>query len=1001
MRKSGQRFRSLNPRAVIRSRSGVTLVELTIAVSISLVSVMAIGSVANYVETNRRVGMRDSARLEKKIELINAISNPRVWLATTNDADNLEYLKCVMSGGACEALPKGLKLRRPNGETLYDHTLTQGGETVGISPDGSQCYGFNLVDGNDACPARYLLTWNISCPAAGPCAAPSIRVNGEYQYKPKTIREPIQASRYSFNFDINLPEVSPLYAFQDELILAVNQAPATIDVLKNDSVMSSKTAYVKSISSPSMGTATYVDGKITYQPNPGAYGMERIDYVIEEMRFGQLVATTGVLWIRVMTPYTWVGDGSTPSILDANNWCGSVVDGKCAHDLGSGGVLSNAHLSTAALVFNENCNSCVVDLEAPVDGGGTLTLNSIELGVQFPGVVYQKSNVRIHNRRLAATGTKQPSDPSLTGMFSQKGGTFVGSDDPSHTLEVARRYPSYSSTTVPEGINAFDIEGGRFIAPKGSLEIIGDRMNVAAAAQFDNNGGTVVVKPKHGSTLASKQGTIVNTSNLQFNHFVFSSVGGGDYAINFSQSFKTVDLTLELNSINDAMRDVSEDHAANPKEIEVSGNINIIGDGGSQLDGSSDRAMRIRVNGIADQTIRSTAAKAGCLSSLIIDKPSGRLTLEGQVCVEHDLEYVRGEVESAGAEVIWGGIMSYNGSYTSTSATPLELANLRIANVMSHNTITAPLVVSQKLILDMCFHRPSSCSMYSLKATGAGRFFVKGDVEVISYWHDTDRSLMPTIELVGDGNQRLIGPSVDPMNTNLLTKFRAPPLPNVVFNKTGGSVAFSGKIGFMGDLSIPAGHIVNAQGASVEVRTRHGIGFGRFDIPNGLTVRDLAYSSGVDLGGSTITVLNQLVDALPDGWWHPYNGTIDLQGDFALRSFKSHSATPNNFLIRFSGIATQTIAGPLEPPSPSISEWSFVPNDLKLNLEVRAGSTVTNQCTVAEPGRRFRDIQVHGTWKNNGCHLYFRNLSSSVGSTFEGTSTNHGGTSTLAGTATP
>ena len=644
---------------------GFTAAEFLIVTAIGVLGLAAVMSVLDVaVKSKTRVEAGQSLA-SRRAWFVQTISNASSWKATLTDPANVQYLNCVSNGTACAGAPDHLRLIGPDGSTvMYDEAAQSSGQTVGVDPNGRVCYGFSATAGNAACPMQYQLRAQMTCVtnAAGVCNSTQIKVIGSMAYNAGG-RNPAadipQMNSLGFSVVQSEPPIGPEFVSTMQVYVNKGSSPYTSYPLQtaaqsiylNPQKVSILAARSLGNSGVTFAQATDARGpSITYAPSPDFYGVERVEYVVQEDRFGHLAKFKGVITFKVMTPFTWIGLGNNGEMRDEPNWCGDVVNGRCAHNV------DTSNLSQAHMVFNDTCELCDVDLGRV---GSTVPIGSVELSSKYVGTVRQISPLRVWGN-VPANLVREPTNYS---GFYIAGGTFVGYGV---SLGLASETLSLGSDII--GGNSFTCLGGSFTAPAGLMKTNSD-VTVSGGCAFAPNGGTFAMSSQVWWNTTSMKGPVVRgvetAMDLTLNDCLFQD-GSAQLLLHGHLSCQNM-LWDGRSSYVGNMFGVYD--PLNPKSgtIDIAKDVTVQSDGGwTHWDGTGGHpSVMLVMSGATDQTINGHPSGHGYLSSLKIDKPSGILTLSGRVSVGGALVYKRGSLNTAGSTLIWGASNANDDAYCS------------------------------------------------------------------------------------------------------------------------------------------------------------------------------------------------------------------------------------------------------------------------------------------------------------------------------------------------
>ncbi|GEM_PF-5351618 len=954
---------------LVRNNKGLSLIEIIFAVFISGVAILTLNIFATQMDMENKKLSDSSTAIRKNYDFLELMNNPTIWKATVLDISNYNYFSCKLGilphpnffGKLdCSKMDNKFRIISSDGSStiIYDQNERNAdGQLVGFTTEGVKCYGFDAVNGSDTCPTHYEITWDLPCVKAGNCKEPSVKVSVKQITKYLT-KKALDSER-DFNLNINLPQSSDIVPRDTSLMVGINSGEQTLDILKSDYSSDLFNLRLKTVESSSGATVEIKGNKISYKPKANFYGLDKVSYTVEQNLFDKLTKSDGVLWVKVMTPYTWTGDGPAEevsasgkkwySIYNKMNWCGEVVNNKCTHfnpdPKKVNDLLTLENLKQASLVFNETCVNCNVLMKALM-GNNQIILNGIEIGASFPGEIKQIDNISIEVRRNASN--RNSNDPALEFAFVQNGGVFIGANSKANLLidEVSPYEKSLtiahqdwsgnskvkikSASVTADAYGYFSITGGKFYAPEkitttGGFSIISDKN------AFFNQNGRFTVHPKWDS------GNLLDAPGVTFNEFAFNGAGAFEFSI--VGSFNVKDFYMYQTGYESQLRGFVAD--PNAGKIYVSRNIYLHGGGGFMVNGwgSSWNYANIVVNSASDQYIYSNLdlngnkdrTKVGRLPNLIVDKPSGTLHIKGDLGFTSGMNIIRGGLKFYENEEVAAGdkqtiefSSAWNTLYIkNTSGNELVLPNLEFSPQCASIVFEANVRVAGDLIQDKMKYNPQ-CSGYPFgpKTT---KIFVEGDVYVKSGTHEYDANGLMSIELTGTRNQRIVGYSDSFYKNNisgitggveLNTTVEAAKgyLPHLIVNKSAGTVSMEGAIGFVGNFTVVSGEVV-ASKAFFSFANTNGYE-GKVALANGpgasLRIKGLNVQRAIDLSGNTLIVTNGVNFPAPAGGYNNgsvSNGKIELlSGDlFYNDKFDRVESDVNRAQISFVGVQPQTI----------------------------------------------------------------------------------------------
>jgi hypothetical protein len=290
-------------------------------------------------------------------------------------------------------------------------------------------------------------------------------------------------------------------------------------------------------------------------------------------------------------------------------------------------------------------------------------------------------------------------DSSFTGTITQGAGfTFSVATSGSWIQRNGAFVGSAANITIGS-LATFDLLGGTFTSTSGSLIFRGNAINIANSGNFIHNSGTVqfgtgVILDAAGSTINSTNGW--NLFKLLSSHYSTLNVtmtAGSSIIVNSDLTFS--DWTT---------------HRWNTSNIHAKGDLYFNSSGFRNTD------LVITIDGTANQTIYGNGSSAP-LPSVIINKPSGTLFLNGTVAFGGDLTYTAGAFDAGTSTATLGTNIYEDGSITFNTGS-MHFYNFKVMNYSSYRTsiIVGTLYVDG----DLAFEGGS----------GGGQNFSGGNIEV-------------------------------------------------------------------------------------------------------------------------------------------------------------------------------------------------------------------------------------------------------------------------------
>lgn len=986
---------------IVRNKKGFGAIEVIFAIFISTIAILTLNIFITQMNMENKK-LSDSSNLARKnYDFLELMNNPTMWKATVLQADNYTYFACKLGLNHhpdidttkvnCAEIGNGFKLvNADNNAVMYDQAEVDNlGRAVGFTPEGVKCFGFDDNLGSDECPTHYNISWTLPCLqiSAANCKEPMAKVVVKQvsKYRTKTALN----STKEFSLNVNLPRSVEIAPRDSSYMININSQQMEFDVLKTDYAVDTFNLKIKTANSSAGSVVSIQNNKIVYTPKPNFYGIDKVYYTVEQSMFDKVSKADGVMWVKVMTPYTWVGEGPIAetnqstgkkwySLYHKKNWCGTVVDGKCtyfnANPNNPNDSLSDGEMRQASLVFNELCKNCSVlvkGLPTGAAGGPVVTVNSIEMADTFPGELKQVDNISLYIQRNSYN--RLTSDPDMKFAFWQRGGTFIGANTNATLLldEVVaeNKYINVDRNgwvgngprdIIMDGVlvntfGHFAVEGGKFYAPKNVALISGVNV-IANASVFFNQNGRVTVHPRYNG------GNIIHAPGVSFNEFAFNGAGGFDFSIVGDMNVKDM-IYYQVGYENQIRGHIGAGHG----NINVSRNVYLHGGGGFMVNGWTGWGyVNIVMNGTQDQYIYSNLdlngnkdrTKMGRLPVLVINKPSGVLHIKGDLGFTTGIDYRAGTISFYEAEEKAAGdkqMIEFSSAWNSmfiknTSANELVLPNVEFAPQCAYIRIENNFRVAGDFIQDKAKYT-SQCGGYPF-GPQTRKIFVEGDVYAKSGGNEYDYNGLVTLELVGTGDQKIIGNSDTTFKNDLNNSNGGANggvntvvdtgidqakgyLIHVDIRKTTGRVIMSGAIGFMGRFRIiQPGDGVNATNATLSFANTNDCcapGYAIMDVSgnpgNKLKIKGLNIQRSLNLTGGTIEITGGLNLPNTNGGYNVgvvSNGRIELAGNLYYNdNFDKVTADVNRAKLAFLGSADQKLYVAMTSQGTRVGSFDF------------------------------------------------------------------------------
>ncbi len=958
---------------LVRNNKGITAIEMVFAVFISGVAILTMNIFVTQMNLENKKLSDSSSTARKNYDFLELMNNPTIWKATVLDVQNYGFFSCKLGLNPHPDLTEALdctkvnnSFRITNGDKsiLYDQNEKDiGGAAVGFTAEGSKCFGFNSAAGNDSCPTHYDVSWDLPCLQIGNCKEPMAKVS--VKQITKYLTKVALNSEKTYNLNINLPQSVEIAPRDSAFMVNINASGIELDVLKTDYAVDTFNLKLKNVSSSAGSVVSVSNNKIIYNPKLNFYGVDKIYYSVEQNLFDKVTKSDGVIWVKVMTPYTWVGEGPVDEtsisgkpwyhVYDKRNYCGTVVNNKCSHfnadPQKAVDLLTNAQMQAASLVFNENCVNCNVLLKGlynPLLSQPQVSLNALEISENFPGAIKQIDDLNILIRRNSAN--RAGDDPALLYAFWQKGGTFLGANSKADLnayranslaaevytqnrfLKIDRdgwsgngpRTIAVRPSMAISSFGHFSVEGGKFYAPE-NLTLLSGYNQITNSRNFFHQNGVVTVYPRYLG------GNLIDAPDVVFNDFVFNGTGGFDYGIVGNMTVR--DLTYIQPGFENQLRGFI---GANAGNLYVNRNIYLRGGGGFMVNGWAGWDFaKIIVAGQGDQYIYSNLnfngdpdrTQVGRLPVLVINKIDGStLHIKGDLGINTGIDYQAGlikfyddEERAAGDRQTIDFSSMWNSMYIkNTSGHELVLPNFSLTSSGSYMRLESDIRIAGD------FTQAKGAYPFGPKAR---KIYVEGDVFAKTGTNEYDFDGLVTLELSGTKDQRIVGNSTDFYKNNVSGLAADVSLPNPVIttnvpealgylihvdiNKPGGTVTMTGAIGFAGRFRVIKGAVDASQATFSFSNTNDccAPGYAVLDLSgiasNSLKIKALNVQRSLNLSGSTLTVFDGVNFPASSGYYNSgsvSNGTINIVKNlYYNNTFDKSTTAVNRAKLNFVG----------------------------------------------------------------------------------------------------
>ncbi len=461
---------------------GFSLIELSVATGIVMVSLVAAGNIVNLIyNSNSHLDSLSKQNLVKS-NFIGQIITESNWKATYSDPTNMaaNSMQCLYDHTDCSAMvgqSQSFHLLDSKLNVIY-HPMSPstGNLPNGFTATGSSCTSFGAA-ATDACPYHYDLTWTPIC-NVGTCIDPLVKIHGQFHvnFASQVAGRPNSKDYLPMNFDVilNMKPRANLYAYPVTFYVNWNTNPGYTPftfLLPHSPIANAEGAITLTKvtkGNPASLVPVPVGNTVSYTPPLNFYGMDFIDYEFKD-EIGN--KGKGRVWMKVVTPFTWVGDGGDHLTSNSLNWCGTATPaGLCSHNATPN---SNSHF-----VFNNVCNFCGdVIIDAQTSG----TVAGFEVSARYKGGFTQNATLNITTGVCCAGG---PNDGYAHQGFYLGNGSYNTSGFDLNVRMNFRRNPVADPTFVVDSLASFTTTN--------TLVLYASGLNVVPGAQFTNNGTLVV-----------------------------------------------------------------------------------------------------------------------------------------------------------------------------------------------------------------------------------------------------------------------------------------------------------------------------------------------------------------------------------------------------------------------------------------------------------------------------------------------------------------------------
>ncbi|MGZ5278475.1 MAG: PulJ/GspJ family protein [Pseudobdellovibrionaceae bacterium] len=808
-------------------RNGFTLVESLMAVLIFSLSGLAFSS---FVSISANTQSKNKAKMsvaQSKGQVLAMIANRSVWFRNLKDADEVNHphitnkklnpeLACLRDGTLCAETETGydLTLTDQNGNIVVDGIDS----TKGFTKEGAVCSGFSASTPNPACPWRLSLKWSPICPTAADCLHPQVNIKVSISASAAFL-ESNNLTATQASVMVQQPKTQP--AFAKKILMVTNSLhygyPSSVTIDPSSYVISDspgkisfsipKTVSVRggtvSISGQSITYSPAYEASVVPVPTEKIFGTDWFNYKIKDSYTG--LETVATIYVQVMTPYTWTGlaGGGDLSITTQKNFCGKVVDGNC-DGLTFPAAFMNGSKDTN-LIFNETCTNCNVDI------GTRILTSSLETSPYYSGTITQRADVvagYYPNEYGQSTWRKTASFKFTSGLWEGQAGALV----------VPRQGEAFVCWMCLDNTplhSFFSLEGGTFKAPP-IVQVVGS-LYMPNAAAFKHNGGTFYwMGSVAWGALECAGDCYIGSDGVEFWNLVTgypksseadTQVTSNGITFGFGWGRRTF-LQNNFNVLgNLTVANVGTEGQLTTK---VGASVNLHGDlilptFNSGGDYSYGRAATVNMIGTNDQQIigqvlneteKQTPTRVNCAPSIIVDKPSGKLTVKGTIALFGDFL-----IKNAGSyEMQNVNLVVPPAAYNPWSTLRHIGMNGQEIEGFYHTGGRADLW-DDLIVKTKFFHNAGGTAIFINKAGGPMKYVhIRGDAEfgpIANFSHDyADQA--STFLFDGTGDQSVTSSMA--LTGAIGNHFHV--------NKTSGTITFNGSLGVMQDFLLHSGNVV-------------------------------------------------------------------------------------------------------------------------------------------------------------------------------------------------
>jgi hypothetical protein len=450
-----------------------------------------------------------------------------------------------------------------------------------------------------------------------------------------------------------------------------------------------------------------------------------------------------------------------------------------------------------------------------------------------------------------------------------------------YTVTVSGNYLQEAGTFIG-GTNSFNMTGvsGSLTINGGSFQP-GNAQRIAVRARFAVAGSSFVAGNSQVRFVASGTGdamSITNTApdNIELANVYMASITGNDSrALSFNSGVSVVVTgTLEMAGTRGL-------YIYGPGSLQAKGDVVI----GTQKYGTQNVVLQL--TGTGNQTLTGSG---GSVPTLVVNKPSGTLYLEGTVEAHKNVSFISTNVVAAqdstlvfqcpaATQYITGSVTLANATFGNSSTT-----SGRGQEIAAGTTITVTNLLSFSSV-----ERNSDTA-------GPGTIVAKGDVQVDG-WNYGAGSLAFTIN--GTGDQTLSGSGGS--------------LPILLVDKPSGTLNLGGTVGITKNLSFVNGNVVAAHDSTLQIA----INSASLAITGSVTLANVRLIKPTTISAYSVTLREGTVITMTNVFTVgafssplPVNGPgkFELQGDMVVQAGSAgyYLTGGSGVVLTYNGDAIQT-----------------------------------------------------------------------------------------------